>query len=57
VARPSNVEDWGVEEVQGAAQAPQSIVVHDPQHEKKWKRGKEVSKRAKNKKRLLSDLM
>jgi hypothetical protein len=33
VARPSSVQDWGVEEVQGAAQAPQSIVVHEPQLE------------------------
>jgi hypothetical protein len=33
VARPSNVQDWGVEQVQGATQAPQSIAVHEPQLE------------------------
>jgi hypothetical protein len=57
VARPLNVQDWGVEEVQGVAQAPQSIVVHEPQLKKKWKRGKEVAKRAKSKKRLLAGSM
>jgi hypothetical protein len=31
--RPSNVQDWGIEHVQGATQAPQSIVVHEPQLE------------------------
>jgi hypothetical protein len=33
VASPSNDQDWGVEHVQGTTQAPQSIVVHEPQLE------------------------